>query len=155
MARPQIQNAMPKLQVHNEHPSAETQEISGLKGLIGCGHMISEQIDVFLSFLRDCEQQYHMADADEQEANSGTQDILHSLELEEHDYRDFARLSKELREVRRKRRSAMDLKRITAPVLDWLDENKDTVKSLERLLGDVRKAERSTENRIYTPRTKK
>ena len=68
--------------------------------------MTSEQIDIFLSFLRDCEQRYRMAEADEQEANNATQDILHSLELEEHDYRDFARLSKELREIRQKRRRA-------------------------------------------------
>ena len=45
--------------------------------------MTSEQIDMFLSFLRDCEQQYRMAEADEQETNNITQDILHSLELEE------------------------------------------------------------------------
>lgn len=117
--------------------------------------MASEQIDLFLSFLRDCEQRYRMAEADEQEANSITQDILHSLELEEHDYRDFARLSKELREVRRNRRSAKDLMSTIAPILNWIDSNKPVIKSLERLLGDVRKAERSTENRIYTPRVSK
>ena len=65
---------------------------------------ISLQIDEFLSFLRACEQQYHMAETEEQEANGETQDILHSLELEPHDYRQFAALGKELREVRRRRR---------------------------------------------------
>ena len=117
--------------------------------------MTGEQIEVFLSFLRDCEQRYRMAEADEQEANSATQDILHSLELEEHDYRDYARLSEELRDVQRKRRSARDLLSVTAPILTWLDGNRTVVKSLEKLLGEVRKAERNTENRIYTPRTKR
>lgn len=44
---------------------------------------------------------------------------------------------------------------MTAPVLMWLDNNRAVVKALERLLGDVRKAEKRTECRIYTPRTKK
>lgn len=39
------------------------------------------------------------------------------------------------------------------PVLAWLDENRAVVKSLERLPGEVRRAERRTENRVYTPRT--
>lgn len=116
--------------------------------------MTSENIDIFLSFLRECEQKYHIAEADEQEANNLTQDILHSLELEEHDYHEYARLSKELKEVRQKRRNAMDLQSVMTPILIWMDTNKTTVKSLEKLLGEVRKAERNTENRIYTPRVR-
>lgn len=50
--------------------------------------MTSENIDIFLSFLRECEQKYHMAEADEQEANNLTQDILHSLELKNHTLED-------------------------------------------------------------------
>ena len=42
-----------------------------------------------------------------------------------------------------------------APVLDWIDQNRTTIKNLERLLGDVRKTEKSTENRIYTPRVRR
>ena len=117
--------------------------------------MTSEQIDRFLTFLRECEQGVHMAETDEQEANSATQDILHSLELEDHDYRTYAKLGKELRGVRRKRREAKDRLSVLALVLDWAEANRATIKSLERLLGDVRKAEKYTENRIYTPRTKR
>ena len=36
--------------------------------------MTSNQIEAFLTFLRDCEQRYHMAEADEQEANAITND---------------------------------------------------------------------------------
>lgn len=115
---------------------------------------VSRQIGGFLQFLRDCEQQYHMAEAEEQETNNLTQDILHSLELEDHDYHGFARLSKELREIRRSRRKAKDTMDTTAPVLDWVDKNLSFVKSLEQLLGTVRKAEKRTENRIYTPKAR-
>lgn len=113
----------------------------------------SAQIDAFLSFLRDCEQQFHMAEEDEREANNETQDILHSLELEPHDYRQFAALGRELREVRQRRRKAKDSLGVTEPVLRWLEENRAVVKSMERLLGDVRKIENRMENRIYVPRT--
>ena len=70
--------------------------------------MTSQGIEAFLSYLRETEKRYHMAELDEQEANDETQDILHSLELQDHDYHDFARLSKELRGVRQKRRAAKD-----------------------------------------------
>ena len=117
--------------------------------------MTSQGIEGFLSYLRETEKRYHMAELDEQEANDETQDILHSLELQDHDYLDFARLSKELRGVRQKRRAAKDTMSETAPVLDWIDANRSTIKSLERLLGDVRKAEKNTENRIYTPKVRR
>lgn len=117
--------------------------------------MTSEQIDRFLTFLRDCEQRFHMAEADEQESNNTTQDILHSLELEEHDYRDYAKLGKELRLIRQKRREAKDTLSVLAPVLDWVEANRAVIKSLEQLLGNTRKAEKYTEGRIYTPRTKR
>lgn len=117
--------------------------------------MTSQGIENFLSYLRETEQRYHMAEADEQEANNETQNILHSLELQDHDYHGFARLSKELREVRQKRRAAKDTMSEAAPVLDWIDQNRTTIKNLERLLGDVRKTEKSTENRIYTPRVRR
>ena len=97
----------------------------------------STSIEDFLTFLRTCEQSYHMAEADEQEADSITQDLLHSIE------------------VRKLRRTAKDTMGQTAPILDWIEQNRSVVKGLEQLLGAVRKAERSAENRIYTPRVKK
>lgn len=115
----------------------------------------SKNIEDFLTFLRSCEQSYHMAEADEQEANSITQDLLHSIELEEHTYHEHAKCSKELKEVRKLRRAAKDTMSQTAPILDWIEQNRSVVKGLEQLLGAVRKAERSTESRIYTPRVKK
>ena len=117
--------------------------------------MTSEKIDSFLQFLRDCEQRFHMAEADEQEANAATNDIHHSMELEEHDKIGLLQLAEELTAVRRTRRKAKDTISELTPVLDWLENNRAVVKGLERLLGDVRKAERKTENRIYTPRIKR
>ena len=71
-----------------------------------------------------------MAEADEQEANNETQDILHSLELQDHDYHGFARLSKELREVRQRRRAAKDTMSETATVLGLIEQNRPIIKLL-------------------------
>lgn len=116
--------------------------------------MTSQRINEFLTFLRECEQGFHMAEADQQDANNETQDILHSLELEKHSYHERARLATVLAGVRQRRRQAKDRMAVLAPVLDWVDGNRPVVKSLERLLGDVRKMEKNAENRIYTPRKK-
>ena len=112
----------------------------------------SNKIDDFLTFLRDCEQRFHMAEAEEQEANAITNDIHHSMEFLEHGDNDVLQLGRELIAARRQRRRAKDCMLETAPILAWLEENRQVVKSLERLLGEARKAERSIENRIYTPR---
>lgn len=114
----------------------------------------SQGIETFLNFLRETERQYHIAEANEQEANDETQDLLHSIELEQHDDAEFARMSRDLQRVRRQRRAAKDTMSETLPVLDWIDNNRQVIKGLEQLLGKVRKAEKDTENRIYTPRVR-
>lgn len=114
---------------------------------------ISQGVEYFLEYIRQTEQLYHISIANEQEANDATQDLLHSLELEEHDYHSSARIARKLKEVRQTRRAAKDLTLKTQVVVNWIDENRKTIKTLEQLLGEVRKAERNTENRIYTPKT--
>lgn len=113
----------------------------------------SEQIAGFLRFLREAQQEYSIATAEEQEANNATQDILHRIELNENKYHEYARLSIALRDIRRQRRAAKDKQLKLQPVIDLLEQEQKLVKTLERLLGDVRKAEKSAEGRAYCPRT--
>lgn len=87
------------------------------------------------------------------DADNETQDILHKLELGNNSYHETAGLAKLLRTVRQERREAKDNALMTAPVVDWVEENERVIKSLERLLGAVRKAEKSTEGRYYNPKT--
>ena len=115
--------------------------------------MISQGLEGFLNWLRETEQQLHMAEQWEQEANDATQDILHRLELGELAAEDAGRLALKLREVRQKRREAKDLLDQAGPVADWLESRRAVVKELEQLLGGVRKAERRSRDRIYTPKT--
>lgn len=114
---------------------------------------VSNGIEAFLDYIRETEQLYRISVANEQEANDATQDILHSLELEVHDYHSSARLARKLKEVRQARRAAKDLMGQTLPVVEWAEGNRQTIKALERLLGEVRKMEKNTGNRIYTPKT--
>lgn len=114
---------------------------------------VSNGIEAFLNYIRETEQLYRISVANEQEANDATQDILHSLELEDHDYHNSARLARKLKEVRQARRAAKDLMAQTLPVVEWAEENQQTIKALERLLGEVRKTEKNAGNRIYTPKT--
>lgn len=113
----------------------------------------SELISDFLGMLREAQQEYNIAEAEEHDANNETQDILHSVELDDMKYHEYARLSIALRDVRQQRRKAKDKTQELQPIIDFLSTNAKVVKAIERLLGDVRKAERSTEGRAYAPRT--
>ena len=113
---------------------------------------ISTQIDAFLTFLRACEQQYHMAVAEEQETNDLTNDLYHFMEFSDENPDKLLQMARELVKTRRRRRAAKDTVSELAPLQDWLLENQPVVRSLEALLGTVRKVERKNENRIYTPR---
>ena len=112
----------------------------------------SKPIEDFLTFLRDVQTEYHMAVATESETTSVTNDLLHQLELLEHTYHEYAQVAKRLTEVRQERRKAKDIMFAAEPILAWVENNKSCIKGMEQLLGEVRKAERATENRIYTPR---
>ena len=114
--------------------------------------MVSDQIATFLNFARDAGGKYEMARQDEEQANLETQDILHSLEIYTHPYNQKAKLAGKLVDVRRRRRVAKDTMDVYAPIAEWVEENRAVIKSLERLLGDVRKAENIQKNRFYINR---
>lgn len=115
--------------------------------------MNSKGIENFLKFLREAEEKFNIAQEEEIELNNQTQDILHFLELEKHPYHEYAKLAKKLKTVREERRKVKDYIQETGPIMTWLENNRQTIKNLEQLLGTVRKAEKSTVNRIYIPKS--
>ena len=115
--------------------------------------MNSKGIENFLKFLREAEEKFNIAQDEETELNNQTQDILHFLELEKHPYHEYAKLAKKLKTVREERRKVKDYIQETGPIMTWLENNRQTIKNLEQLLGTVRKAEKSTVNRIYIPKS--
>lgn len=113
----------------------------------------SEHISNFLKFLKNIQTDYNIAQEIEKEADRETQDILHRLELGNDSYHTMAQMSKTIKSVRLKRRTAKDAKTEAEPVMRWLKESPQTVRALEQLLGDVRKAEKYNSNRHYTNKT--
>lgn len=113
----------------------------------------SEKVAAFLDFLREAMRCCRQASEEEQQANAQTQDILHQLELGDNNSRAAARMAGLLRQVRRKRREAKDAYALANLVDHWAAENKAAVKSLERLLGELRHMEELQNNRAYFPRT--
>lgn len=113
----------------------------------------SEYISAFLDFVREAQTEYDVARMKQSEADGETQDILHRLELHDDSYHDMARLSKTLKEARQDRRAAKDAISELDPICGWARENARVLKSLEQLLGNVRKAEKATQNRYYSDRT--
>lgn len=113
----------------------------------------SEQIEKFLNFLREARQKYDIAAAEETEANNATQDLLHSLELDDNKYHDSARIALALKQIRKERREAKDKGVKLQPIIDWSAENIRVIQELEQLLGAVRKAERNSVGRRYIPKT--
>ncbi len=113
----------------------------------------SKAVESFLAFLREADEQQRIANADEQYANDATQDILHRLELYDDPYERAAELAVMLREVRRRRRLAKDERELAEKVTAWKVDNISAIKSLERLLGAMRKQEESMKQRFYGERT--
>lgn len=114
---------------------------------------ISKEIDDFLTFLREIEQRHSISLSLEQDMNDETQDILHIIEFEEIGQAEKDILYNKLREIRQKRRTAKEYVLTTTAVVSWTEENRGFIKGLEKLLGEVRKAERYNQNKIFTPRT--
>ena len=113
----------------------------------------SSKISDFLSFLRECEVQNRIADLTVADMDSQTQDILHNIELNENNQYDYICQGFTLRDVRQKRRMAKDTREVTTPICDWIADNPKVIKELERLLGEVRKVEKRSQNRSYINRT--
>lgn len=113
----------------------------------------SEHLAAFLNWLRVIQQEYDMALAELDEAENATQDILHRLELGEDGYHNRAKLALALRKARQRRRRGKDKLTILQPVIGWLEAEQKTIKALERLLGEMRRLEKSLTGRSYHPKT--
>ena len=113
----------------------------------------SQSLSDFLEFLRQSQQDYNIAVDIELTKSKETQDILHKIELDDVKYHDYAKLGKALKSIRNERREAKNIQLQLAPLVGWIKENQNVVRGLERLLGEVRKAETNVKNAHYYPRT--
>ena len=114
----------------------------------------SNKIENFLSFCRECVDANRRAAIAEMDADNQIQDILHNIELNENYPDDYILQGLALKNIRKDRRVAKDVIRITYPVVQWVNQNQKTINEMEKLLGAVRKAEKNTVGRMYSNRTK-
>lgn len=113
----------------------------------------SKHLEAFLSFLHNAKVEHQAAIEEETLTELETQDILHRLELYSDSYRERAKLANSLKLVRQRRRVAKDTYEVTKSIVRWAEDNKQVIRSLEWLLGEVRKVEDRQEKRIYIPKT--
>lgn len=114
----------------------------------------SIQIESFLKFCRSCTEANRRAAVAEIDMDNQTQDILHNIEINDNFPDDYILQGLALKNIRKERREAKDIQKITHPVVQWVQQNQKTINELEKLLGSVRKAEKSTQGRTYSNRTK-
>lgn len=112
-------------------------------------------IETFLNLLREADKtttsSYDLMETE----NKKTQDYLHKLELGNLNYKERAKLSTKLMENRQLRRKYKDEYEENLPISEFVGANKQFVKKLEQLLGEIRKVEKYHENRQYYPRIDK
>lgn len=113
---------------------------------------VSEVISEFVKFLNDANFSYTYMLEKMSEQEKVTQDILHSLELDDLKYNERAKLATRLAEVRKQRRIYKDAVEELEPVSDFLADNKKLLNNLGALVGNVRKQEKYHSNRQYYPR---
>lgn len=113
----------------------------------------SEKLSAFLDFLRSSDEELYIVCSIQRDMDQATQDILHHIEMQENTQHEFILEGIALKDIRQKRRNAKDRERILTPVVEWYAANQRVVNDLQRLLGKVRKEEKSIENRTYTNRT--
>ena len=113
----------------------------------------SDSIESFLDFLRKAQRDYQIAITEEKEKDAQSQDLDHWLELNNNSYHDMAKIAKVRAKVRQERRQAKDRQQQLQPIKDWMFQNSKVMKSLEELLGAVRRAEKSQQGRTYHNKT--
>lgn len=113
---------------------------------------LSEQISDFLNLVSGACTSYKYMYDKVNEQDKLTQDILHSLELENLKYQERAKLATQLQQVRRSRRGYKDSVEELAPIIDFAEKNKKFLDLLKQCLGEVRKQEKYHSNRKYFPR---
>lgn len=109
--------------------------------------MYSYELERFIKVLKQSQldYQYHFENVGKKDKE--TQDLLHQIELGKSSDRDKA--ATKLARVRKERRVSKDIVENIEPIIKYLDENKRLLSTYSQLLGQIRKAEKSHQGRVY------
>ena len=115
---------------------------------------LSKRISELIKEIEQAKVDYAFSEEELTRCEQLTQDYLHKLELEGPGYHECARIARDISQCRLDRRNAKDTITRYQPVVDFLDteKGKAALGQLQQLLGALRKAEKQTCDRVYTPR---
>lgn len=117
---------------------------------------MTAEIKRFIKTLTDAESDYRWHEEQVNVLDKKTQDLLHSLELEDLNVSQRSKLATELRNVRRDRRMHKDVVEATQPIVEFLqsEKGKNTYNLLREVQGRTRKIEEYHKNRIYVKKVR-
>jgi hypothetical protein len=117
----------------------------------------SEYISEFLNFLSSVESSYNFCLAEMKRQEQLTQDYLHSLELDDLRYEERNKVATKLAMNRKDRRYYKDRVEEYEPIIKFLNDqkNKQVIKQLTQVLGEVRRQEQYHNKRFYIPKVLK
>lgn len=117
--------------------------------------LLSEHVSEFLSLMREALPDYDWCDEERSKCEMETQDILHTMELEDLKYGERAKLATELAKIRKYRRQCKDEQEELEPIVRFMKDNKPLFNKLDQLVGELRKVEKYHKTRHYYPRVRK
>ena len=117
----------------------------------------SKDLTNFLNFISDACSHYNYCCEELTKQEKLTQDYLHSLELDNLNYKERSKIATQLSINRKERRYYKDRIEELEPIVEFMRkaENARVIKNLERVLGACRKAENYHKNRLYIPKVLK
>ena len=115
----------------------------------------SDTISAFLNMVQEAESDYEWNYEEVHRLDGLTQDLLHTLELEDTHYRETAKIGTQLKKCRQLRRESKDTTMILQPLIDFLDSEKgrQAINLMKEMLGKTRKVEDMMTRRVYRFRT--
>lgn len=124
---------------------------------------VSKQIENFLNFYKQAQSDYTYAQQQVSKCQNYTQDILHSLELDNLPYAERCKLMTKLMHCRQDRRYWKDQVEELEPIVSIfitadaskrqeIDRNNKVLNLLREALGQTRRQENYHKDRKYTPK---
>ena len=114
----------------------------------------SDGIVLFCSMIRECKSNFDWYTQELKKMDALTQDLLHSLELDDLSYSERAKVATKLKQCRQERRAYKDTIQVLQPLYEYsiTDTGKVFLNNLNKILGETRKQESYLKNRFYINR---
>lgn len=113
---------------------------------------VGDYLCEFITALKDAVTEFEALDANINNEDKTTQDLLHLLELGDLKCDDRSKVATQLARNRQNRRYYKDRREELEPLYNFYRENQKFFNKLDNVLCQVRKREKAHVDRIYKPR---